>query len=125
MSPTIAIDRRRISGLAGGAGGATGVLDDNAGNDDPDGRASAAGDGASADGTAGVAQPVSIRPAAIRPMTVPLLITEANPQYVNVGLPQATAQNVQFLEILNRSDPHPMVGSLVNCNALNGGFNAL
>ena len=46
-------------------------------------------------------------------------ITEADAQNVDAGRPQTASEDVQFVEIVDRSDTYAMIGLVVDRDALN------
>ncbi len=85
---------------------------------------SGSGAGDSAAGVAGASSGTSEMGDVAQPLThrtiqmKALLITQANPQHVDLCLVQAGSQAVQFVEVTGRTNAHTVIGLVVNGHAL-------
>ena len=96
-----------LSGCGGGFGAGGGSTGDSRG-DSVVGAGSGAG--------AGVAQALS-KAASARSM--PSLVTQANPEYVNLCSTQAASEHIEFVEVVGWPDVNPVVVAVVELDALN------
>lgn len=110
MSPTEAmlILKERLSGSGGAWITGTGS--------GPESSAAVPGIGGCSGGV--VAQPASSASSKM-PSAAEDLVTEPYAQNVNLCSTQTTAQQVEFIEIVGRTDAHAVVSSVVDCHALN------
>lgn len=116
MSPTAAIvilfaDRSRSGGGAGG-------------NVTAGSGATSAADGArvcSIISGSGVAQPAIIDMARVN-ATSDGLFTEPDSQYINICLPELTANQIETIEIIDRTNTDAVIGFVIYRNTLNDGL---
>lgn len=113
---------RRSVDLAGGWGG-TAVAGAGAGSIGDGG-----GDSGASSGTEVVTHADKCSATTASPRRAPLtrlLVTQTNPEYVDLRCAQTAPQHVQFIEVVSRANVHAMIIPVVDLYALYVRFNAV